>query len=225
VFIVGLIVTLLVVDAVLLRLRRRMGQPDLRAAPYGAEQARLLSKLPVDQLRLPGDVFLDRNHTWAKLGAGQSLRVGIDDFAQRFVGRVDDLELPEVGREVRRGEVLFEARQGERRARFRSPVAGVVRATNSGLRAYPEHLKESPYEMGWVVEVEPKDLEKAISPLRIARAATAWMREEMLKLRELVTMTTAPATLPDGGLPADGLLEVSDDATWDAFQTTFLDAE
>jgi glycine cleavage system H protein len=221
---IALIVVLLVADTLVVTIRRRLGRPDARSLPYGADRARVMARLPVDSLRLPGDVFLDRGHAWAKLGADGPVRVGLDDFAQRFIGRIDGIDLPEPGRTVRRGDVLFSVRQGDRTASFRAPVDGTVRAVNGGLRTAPEHLKEDPYGHGWVAEVEPTDLQNAVSPLRIASTSVGWMREEILRLRDLAVGATATATLPDGGLPAAGLLEEVDDGAWSAFQTGFLDA-
>jgi glycine cleavage system H protein len=224
-FIVGLIVVLLLVDTVIVTVRRRLGHPDTRALPFGADRARAMARVPIDSLRLPGDVFLDRGHAWAKLSSAGPVRVGLDDFAQRFIGRIDGVDLPEPGRTVRRGEPLFSVRQGDRTATFRAPVDGVVRSVNGGLREYPGHLKEDPYGHGWIAEIEAADLKTAVSPLRIARTATGWIREEVLKLRELAVggAAAATATLPDGGLPSAGLLEHVDEDVWGAFQNEILD--
>lgn len=226
-FLILLIVGMLVADQIVVSIRRRRGAADMRALPYGAERARQLERMPAPSISLPGDVFLDRGHTWARLGAEGPLRVGLDDFAQRFLGRVDSVSLPEVGRKVRRGDALFHVVQGDRTATFRSPIGGVVKRINPLLEELPSLVNKSPYDEGWAVEVEARDVLGSLRPRRIARTAGDWVREELLRLRDLVVGETAPAalaTLPDGGMPADGALQHVDGAAWSAFQTDFLDA-
>jgi len=66
-FLILLIVLALVVDGILVAVRRRRGAADLRALPYGAEDALRRREMPTPTIALPGDVFLDRGHTWARL--------------------------------------------------------------------------------------------------------------------------------------------------------------
>lgn len=77
---------------------------------------------------MPG--MFDEGHTWIQVSQLGRADVGVDSFAQRLIGRVDAVDLPEVGKEMRRGDVLFALRQGDHRAAFAAPVDGVVSAVD-----------------------------------------------------------------------------------------------
>ena len=77
--------------------------------------------VPIDSfenMSAPADVFLDTGHTWVKVAPTGVADVGLDSFAEGLVGRVDAVVLPEVGKNVARGDVLG---AGPRRARGDRP--------------------------------------------------------------------------------------------------------
>ena len=55
----------------------------------------------------PANLFLDSGHTWVEVKPSGAATIGVDGFAQKLIGRIDDIVLPEVGKEINRGEVLF----------------------------------------------------------------------------------------------------------------------
>src|SRR5512138_2384014 len=96
--------------------------------------------VPVDafeNMSAPADVFLDNGHTWVKVAPSGAADVGLDSFAQRLLGRVDAVVLPEIGKEVARGDVLFALRQNDRRAAFAAPIDGVVTSVHKDVNWQP----------------------------------------------------------------------------------------
>src|SRR5574341_1139879 len=89
-----------------------------------------VSAFTLENVSLPAGIFLDSGHTWIEVDPSGRARVGADDFVQRAVGRVDEIELPTVGGEVRQGETLFAIRQGNRKVELPAPLDGVVAAVN-----------------------------------------------------------------------------------------------
>ena len=77
---------------------------------------------PVTVKSLPGGIYSDSGHTWLSLNLNGTANVGIDAFAHYAVGTIDNLLLPRVGQEFRRGDDLFILRQGERKAVFKAPI-------------------------------------------------------------------------------------------------------
>ena len=88
--------------------------------------------------RIPMGIFYHIGHTWANLLLSGFVKVGMDDFAQRSIGRFDEIELPPIGKEVKQGGKIFTVKQGKRKATFYSPVEGVVGSVNHMLLETPK---------------------------------------------------------------------------------------
>jgi glycine cleavage system H protein len=178
------------------------------------------------KLSAPPNVFLDEGHTWVRVTPLGAAHVGIDSFAQALIGRIDDVLLPEVGREVRRGDMLFSVRQDQHRAAFASPVDGIVDTVDSELHWHPEMIQTNPYKDG-VCSLKPKNLARNLKLLRIADEAKSWLKEEAQEFREFFAARPLEdrqlgQVLQDGGQLAGGVLEFADDETWKQFNEIFL---
>jgi glycine cleavage system H protein len=179
------------------------------------------------KLSAPPDVFLDEGHTWVRVTPSGAARIGIDGFAQELIGRIDDVLLPEVGWEVRRGDMLFTVRQDQHRAAFASPVDGVVEMVDKELNWHPERIQDNPYKDGWVCSLKPKNLAFNLKLLRIADDAKSWLKEEAQKFKEFFAARPLEdrqlgQVLQDGGQLTGGVLEFADDETWKQFNEIFL---
>ena len=197
------------------------------------------TRLIVDQLvpaeafanmSAPADLFLDEGHTWLKVSPLGKAQVGMDSFAQKLLGRIDSVVLPEVGQEVKRGDVLFAVRQDNRRAAFASPIDGVVDLVDRDLPWHPEMIQSNPYKDGWVCSLSPKNLAKNLKELRVADEAKAWLKEEASKFQEFFAARPLEdmqlgQVLQDGGQLTTGVMEFADDTTWKLFNDIFLRPE
>lgn len=178
-------------------------------------------------LNVPAGVYLDGGHTWVELEPEGDVHVGVDRFAESVLGRIDAVELPEVGREVRRGERLFSLVQGDRVAEFTAPVDGVVRSVDRLLARHPQSVKADPYSAGWICRLAPKNLSRNLKKLRIAEEARDWLKEEAERFQDFfaarpLEQTALGAVMQDGGQPTGGVLEWMDDETWRRFNDEFL---
>jgi glycine cleavage system H lipoate-binding protein len=154
------------------------------------------------------------------------VRVGIDDFARRLLGRLDRIEAAPAGVALARQDAAFVVHQGGKSVGFAAPVEGVVTAVNGAALAEPESVRRDPYGGGWLVTLEPKRLAASLRELRVGEEAGRWMREEVARLRDFLAVQAPEgalgATLQDGGEPADGLLEHLDAPAWERFESEFL---
>ncbi|HSB26736.1 MAG TPA: hypothetical protein VLE19_02725 [Pyrinomonadaceae bacterium] len=186
--------------------------------------------VPIDafeKMSAPADVFLDTGHTWVRLEPSGKAEVGLDSFAQSLLGRVDAVVLPEVGKQVARGDVLFALRQNDRRAAFAAPLDGVVTAVHKDVNWNPEMIHENPYTYGWICSLKPRNLAHNLKQLRIAEDARAWLREQAEKFQQFLAsqpMDSMPLgqVLQDGGRTCPGVLEHVDEGTWKKFNEVFL---
>jgi glycine cleavage system H protein len=183
-----------------------------------------------ENMSAPADVFLDAGHTWVKVEPSGAADIGLDSFAEALVGRVDAVVLPEVGKDVARGDVLFALRQGDRRAGFAAPLDGVVTDVDKDVNWNPEMIHENPYKYGRICSLKPRNLAHDLKELRIADEARSWLRQEAEKFQQFLASQPLEnmqlgQVLQDGGRMCPGVLEYVDEATWKKFNELFLRAK
>ncbi len=195
--------------------------------PAAGEPVVPLNALRPGQFSLPFGLFFHPGHTWLGILRSGQVKVGLDDFLHRLLGRIDTVALPPVGTAVARGDVLARVRQGGRTLALRSPVNGSVVATNPLWEADPGRAWADPYGDGWMVKVLPTNLARNLRDLKIAEPAVWWLQEEVRRFRDFAGRFIGAdpelgPRLADGGLPAEGVLEQVDDATLSRFEAEFL---
>lgn len=104
----------------------------------------------------PDDLKYARNHEWVRVD-GDTVRMGISDFAQDALGDVVYVELPEVGRTVASGEAIAEVESTKSVSDVYAPLSGTVTAINHALDDTPELVNSDPYGEGWFAEIEMSD--------------------------------------------------------------------
>ncbi|HEX2090180.1 MAG TPA: glycine cleavage system protein GcvH [Actinomycetota bacterium] len=107
-------------------------------------------------MNYPDDLKYTEQHEWARLD-GNSVWVGITDFAQDALGDVVYVDIPEVGTEVRAGEPFGEVESTKSVSDVYAPVTGTVTARNDALVDSPELVNRDPYGDGWMVAIEASD--------------------------------------------------------------------
>ncbi|MCZ8523453.1 MULTISPECIES: glycine cleavage system protein GcvH [Paenibacillus] len=93
------------------------------------------------------------DHEWAAEAEKGTVRVGITDFAQRELGDIVFVELPQVGAVVEAGGSLGTIESVKTVSELYAPVGGRVAKVNEALLGSPEQVNEDPYGAGWVVEL------------------------------------------------------------------------
>jgi glycine cleavage system H lipoate-binding protein len=165
------------------------------------------------------DLYYHEGHTWARPEYGGRVRVGLDDFGRRLVGKVKAVGLPPVGAELRQGQVAFSLRRNGHTVAVLSPVDGVVVHHNPEVTADPLSLHSSPYERGWFVVVEPTQLRKNLKSLHFGEDAHRFIQSER---DELLSLAGEVPLAADGGVAAEDLFEELGEETWLKAVNTFL---
>ena len=104
----------------------------------------------------PDDRRYLESHEWVRPD-GDAGRIGISDFAQDELGDVVFVELPGVGDELGQEEQFGVIESIKAVSDLYAPVSGTVTAVNDAPEQSPELVNESPYDEGWMVEVELAD--------------------------------------------------------------------
>src|SRR3990172_7296927 len=141
------------------------------------------------EFAIPGGVFISEGHTWASMEEDGTVKVGMDDFAKKFIGRIDDIETPNLGMNVKKGQPLFYVKQGYRTIPFNAPVSGRVAKVNSALKRDLKALDMTPYGENWVCTVDAEDLDSDLPKLKIGKAAVSFYHDELEHMHEHVHKT------------------------------------
>jgi glycine cleavage system H protein len=100
----------------------------------------------------PADLKYTKDHEWVKL-SGSDARVGITDYAQKQLGDVVYLELPEVGRVLQKGDVFGTIESVKAVSELYAPVSGEVSEVNRALSEKPEAVNSNPHE-SWMIALK-----------------------------------------------------------------------
>ncbi|MGI8434236.1 MAG: glycine cleavage system protein GcvH [Nocardioidaceae bacterium] len=106
----------------------------------------------------PEDLKYTPEHEWVSRPDGDTVRIGITDFAQESLGDIVYVHLPDVGQQVEAGEPMGELESTKSVSDLFSPVSGAIASRNDALDASPELCNSDPYGDGWIVEIEVSDM-------------------------------------------------------------------
>jgi glycine cleavage system H lipoate-binding protein len=198
----------------LIELAYRMWRKRVKEKADEALPAMRAPLMPValPDFRLPGGLFYHTGHTWAHLTPSGEAQIGLDDFAQGILGRIDRIELPRPGTRLRQGEKAFTVVQGSKKIDFVSPVDGIVSAAHDDVNRDTGRIRKDPYLSSWLLAAMPTNLMHDIKKLKIAGAAADWLERELTVFLEFITLHRAtPAevgiTMQDGGHCIEGAME------------------
>ncbi len=105
-------------------------------------------------MNVPEDLSYTSEHEWVSKTGERSVRIGITDYAQDQLGDVVYVELPESGRTVASGDLIAEIESTKSVGEVYAPFAGVITAANTAVADQPDLVNTSPYEDGWLVDME-----------------------------------------------------------------------
>ena len=101
----------------------------------------------------PAELKYTKEHEWIRLADPAAAEVGITDYAQKQLGDVVFVELPDVGKTVAKGEVFGTIESVKAVSELFSPVSGEVVAVNTDLSSHPEQVNAEPHGT-WLIKVK-----------------------------------------------------------------------
>jgi glycine cleavage system H lipoate-binding protein len=188
---------------------RERGRPEAGPAARALSSARAIRSW----FLVPDGLSFHRGHTWVATENGGIVCVGLDDFAQRLVGRPDAVVLPQPGDAVEAGRPGLKLRFNGKVLPVLSPVGGEVVATNTDAINDPRLVCDDPYGAGWLMKVRVPHSGQALSNLVSGRVARAWMDEAAESLSRLMGPKLGPV-LRDGGIPVSGFARELSPVEW-----------
>ncbi len=95
------------------------------------------------------------DHEWVT-AEGDTLKVGITDYAQDQMGDIVFVEAPEVGDSLDKGDEFGTIESVKAVSELYLPIGGEIVAVNEDLEDAPELVNEDPYK-NWLIEIKPSD--------------------------------------------------------------------
>lgn len=109
----------------------------------------------INELNLPEDVRYSNDHEWAKV-TGDSVKIGVSDYAQDQMGDIVFVEMPDVGDTFGAGDEFGTLESVKAVSELYAPIGGEVVAVNEALADAPELVNQDPYG-GWIMEIKPEN--------------------------------------------------------------------
>lgn len=171
--------------------------------------------------RVPEFLYYHQGHTWALPEGEKIAKIGLDDFAQRLVGKIDVIEVPWKGSEILQGERAWRLRVQDREIDMLAPLDGEVVDVNEEVLKDPSKILEDPYGKGWILRVYSPNLRANLKNLITGRLARRWMEMVWENLFSRMNYQLG-VLLQDGGIPLEGMARGIDRERWDELVKEFF---
>jgi glycine cleavage system H lipoate-binding protein len=191
------------------------------AVSVAREEASAFSMNVVGGFKTPAHLAYHPGHTWAMKESRQVVRVGLDDFAARVVGQIEQIDLPARGRWLRQGERGWTIGRGAHRFEMLSPIEGEVIDINPEVLRNPSLAHQDPYGAGWLVAVQAPAVDGNMKNLLHGRLAQRWMEESVGALHSRLS-PGSEARLQDGGQAIGDVLSLLPELQWEKFVEEML---
>ena len=114
-----------------------------------------------------------KSHEWARVEGAEAV-IGISDYAQHKLSDVVFVDLPAIGKELRKDAACMVIESVKAAEDVFTPVSGTVSGRNEKLAKQPELLNSDPFGEGWLVRVKLADA-KELDSLMDAAAYRAYV--------------------------------------------------
>jgi glycine cleavage system H protein len=109
---------------------------------------------------IPKNNLYTRDHEWVRI-EGNKAEVGITDHAQKALGDIVFVELPDTEDEIDAGDEFGSIESVKAVSSLFMPMSGRVIAVNTELKDSPEIINEECYDEGWVIRLELSNQEES----------------------------------------------------------------
>ena len=116
--------------------------------------------------KLRKDILYTRDHEWSRI-EGNVAEIGITDHAQKELGDIVFVDLPDVEDEIEAGDEFGSIESVKAVNSLFMPLSGKIIAVNTELKDSPELINEECYDDGWMIRIElsnPDESAELFSP-------------------------------------------------------------
>jgi glycine cleavage system H protein len=137
--------------------------------------------MEIEGYHFPDDLHYDKEHYWCRV-EGNVVVMGTTDFAQKMAGEIVYVQLPLIGKSVNQGKPCGALESGKWVGRVYAVISGKVVEVNEALEDSPELINQSPYDQGWMVKIEPANLEEELGNLMQGDDLIQFVKSEIVRV-------------------------------------------
>lgn len=115
-------------------------------------------------MSVPKELLYTQEHEWVSM-EDSIATIGITDFAQSSLGDITFVQLPKEGETLNKDDTFGVVESVKAVSDLFAPVTGRVIEVNDPLVQAPELLNDDPYNEGWLIKLETKDIEAELGEL------------------------------------------------------------
>src|SRR5208283_4505429 len=196
---------------------RRAAERTLQVSPAATRHEEVVPRLQpalVAGFALPENLRYHPGHTWALSESTNLVRVGMDDFASKLTGTIENIKLPQRGQWIRQGQKLCTVYHDDIAVDMVSPIEGTVSDINEAVARNAKLALADPYGEGWLLTVNAPDAKTSFKNLQGGPLARWWTEESAGRLQRRMPMAFAGALAQDGGQAICNLASQIPDKEW-----------
>lgn len=219
-------ILLLLIDAFVIRAEKKYH-------PAFKKEYEIIENVVFDNISVtvPADSYISKGHTWAQLLGNGLVKIGVDEFVLKSIGKFIVTKISKPGTLLKKGDPVIEVKLGIKTISLRSPIDGTVNYVNDNLIG--KNISD-PYGEDWGVIMSPVNFDKNAASLRTNENVVEWMKSEFLKLKhylgDSLVQTYIPdqnvqlmgATMFDGGKIVEGAVSQLNQESIKRFEDEFL---
>jgi glycine cleavage system H lipoate-binding protein/ABC-type phosphate transport system substrate-binding protein len=194
---------------------------------YDDEEVRKV--LRPEAINIPNGLYYDKSHSWAFMEKEGTVKVGIDDFLQHITGNYTGLVMKRPLEMIHRNEVAATLVHEGKKINILAPVSGRIIQANEDLMDYPSLVNNSPYNWGWLYEIQPSNWMREIRFLQMADKYRDFIKKELIRLKDFIIGAlqqkelAGVLVLQEGGELPDNVLHDFEPHVWEEFQIRFIE--
>ena len=119
----------------------------------------------INMSSIPAELKYLESHEWVRVETDGTVTIGISDHAQGALGDLVFVEVPEIGKTLKKGNAAAVVESVKAASDVYSPISGEVIAGNDALSSAPELVNQDPYGQGWLFKIKPTSQDELTSLL------------------------------------------------------------
>lgn len=121
------------------------------------------------------------DHTWVRVHDDGTVSIGMTDVAQNLAGPLLHAKPKKAGRKRPRGKPVATVESSKWVGPVKSPISGEIVEANAELAGDAQLINRSPYKAGWIIKMQPADLDAELADMLTGQAAVDAYRERIEK--------------------------------------------
>lgn len=123
----------------------------------------------INDVEVPEGLHYTKEYEWVKL-EGNKARIGITDYAQKQLREIVYVELPSEGDALTKNEPYGTVESVKAVSDLIAPISGTIEQVNTEVQSRPELLNEDPYKQGWLLIIDPSNMDELKTIMDHAKA-------------------------------------------------------